>query len=130
MFVIQLILFSVSNDNVCKSKFWFLSPKGRRTQAQGAQYNEFLESELKTRLQWIGQRSQWTKDGKKARKNREKQVFCKETPHGQSPRRVILEYITLGLYYNFSSLCYSAFSYNFSDPLFLEDLSHYIAHFR
>ena len=32
---------------MCKGRFWFLSPKGRRTKAQGAQHNEFVESGLK-----------------------------------------------------------------------------------
>ena len=30
--------------------------------AQRVQYNEFVESELKTRFQWIGQCSQWVKN--------------------------------------------------------------------
>ena len=41
----------------CKGRFWILSPKGRWIKGQRAQYNEFIESGLKTELQWIGQRS-------------------------------------------------------------------------
>ena len=53
--------------------------------------------------------------------------------------RVIIEYITLGLDYifssfglgyNFSSCCYNLFSADFSDPFSLEGLLHYIAPFR
>ena len=63
---------------ICNGRFWFLSPKGRRNQAQGAQHNEFLENGLKTKIQWIRQRSQWTKDGKKARKTGKNKSFAKK----------------------------------------------------
>ena len=80
----------------CKGRFWILSPKGKRIKAQRAQYKEFVESGLKTKLQLIGQHSQWLKDGKKERKD-------KEILPRQSPRRVVLEYTSLRLNYNYSS---------------------------
>ena len=42
---------------ICKSRFWILSPQDNRIMVQRAQYKEFLESGLKTRFQWVGQRS-------------------------------------------------------------------------
>ena len=86
----------------CKGRFWIPNPKGKRIKAQRAQYKEFVESGLKTRLQWIGQHLQWTKDGKKVRKREIKTSFCKEILPRQSLRRVVLEYISLRLDYNCS----------------------------
>ena len=43
--------------------------------AQRAKYKDFVESELKTIFQSIGQRSQWIKNGKKLGKNKEKTNF-------------------------------------------------------
>ena len=60
---------------------------------QRAQYNEFVESGLKTRFQRIRQRSQWTKDGEKARKNNEKTSLCKEILPRHCSRRVVLGYM-------------------------------------
>ena len=51
-----------------KGGFWILGPKDRWIKAQRARCNEFVENELKTRFQWIGQWLQWTKDIEKARK--------------------------------------------------------------
>ena len=56
----------------CKGGFWIFSPKDRWIKAQRAQYNEFVESGLKTRLQWLEQHSQWIKDDKKTKTNK----FC------------------------------------------------------
>ena len=42
---------------ICKDTFWFLSPKGKRIQVQRLQHNEFVESGLETKLQWVGQQS-------------------------------------------------------------------------
>ena len=64
--------------HTCKGTIWILSPKGKRIKGQRAQYNEFVESGLETRFWWTGQCSQWTKDGKKARKDKEKQGFVKK----------------------------------------------------
>ena len=82
---------------ICKGGFWILSPKCKRIKVQRAQYKEFVESGLKTRLKWIGQCSQWTKDGKKVRKNKEKQIFGKEILPRQNSRKVVIEYISLRL---------------------------------
>ena len=35
------------NSSSVGAAFWFLSSKGRKIQAQSAQHNEFVESELK-----------------------------------------------------------------------------------
>ena len=35
-----------NNNNNCKDQIWLPNPKGGWTQAQKAQYNEFVESEL------------------------------------------------------------------------------------
>jgi len=43
-----------NNNCCCKGTFWFLSPKDKKIKAQRAQYNEFVESGLETRLQWDG----------------------------------------------------------------------------
>ena len=61
-----------------KKKNWILSPKCKRIKVQRAQYKEFVESGLKTRLKWIGQYSQWAKYGKKVRKNKENKFFAKK----------------------------------------------------
>ena len=45
-------------NHSCKGRFWVLSLKGKRIKAQSTRYKEFVESGLKTRFQWIGQRSQ------------------------------------------------------------------------
>ena len=82
----------------CKGGFWILSPKGKWIKAQRVQYNEFIESGLKTRFQLIRQRSQWTKDGEKAKKNNEKTSLCKEILPRQCPRRVVLGYIYIYIY--------------------------------
>ena len=50
--------------------FWILSPKDKRIKVQRTQHNEFVESELETRLQLVGQQSQWVKDEKKTKINR------------------------------------------------------------
>jgi len=63
-----MILYNYSS----KGGFWILNPKGKRINDQRAQYNEFIESELKTGFQWIGQRSQWVKNENKVKKNK----FC------------------------------------------------------
>ena len=52
--------------------FCILSPKDKRIKVQRTQHNEFVESELETRLQLVGQQSQWVKDEKKTKINR----FC------------------------------------------------------
>ena len=68
---IKIIFFNILLQNlgiIPKGGFWILSPKVRWIKTQIVQYNEFVENRLKTRLQWIGQRSQWTKDIEKARK--------------------------------------------------------------
>ena len=62
----------------CVWYFWWslwglfldVGSKGKRIKAQKAQYKEFVKGGLKTRFQWIGQRSQWIKDGNKTKKNR------------------------------------------------------------
>ena len=41
----------------CKGTFWFSSSKGKRIKAQKVQHNEFVESGLEIRLQWVGQQS-------------------------------------------------------------------------
>ena len=56
--------------NYCKGGFWILVPKGKRTKAQRAQYKELVESGLKTKFQWVRQRSKWIKDWSRTRKNR------------------------------------------------------------
>ena len=38
----------------CKGGFWFLSPKDEWIKAQIAQYNEFVESGLKLKLDFDG----------------------------------------------------------------------------
>ena len=92
--------FSTDDAN-CKGKFWILSLKGKRIKAQRVQYKEFVESKLKIRLQWIGQCSQWPKDGKKARNYKERTSFSFSS--SASPRRVVLEYTFLRLEYDYSS---------------------------
>ena len=42
--------------------------------------------------------------------------MCKESLPWQSPRRVVLEYISFKLGYNFVSCCYSVFSIDFPIP--------------
>ena len=50
--------------------FWILSPKDKRIKVQRTQHNDFVDSELETRLQLVGQQSQWVKDEKKTKINR------------------------------------------------------------
>ena len=45
LFILNNNLFYLINN--CRGWVWILSPKGRKIQAQRAQYNEFVESELK-----------------------------------------------------------------------------------
>ena len=42
-----LLWFMVLYFEIVRATLWFLSPKGRRIQAQRAQHNEFVESGLK-----------------------------------------------------------------------------------
>ena len=122
--------FPLRKEN-CNGKLWFLSPNEGRAQAQGAQYNEFLESGLKNRLPCIGQRLQyWTKDNKKAKTNKRKKIFCKEIPPRQSPRRVVLKYIPPRPDYSFQFLMLQCSLPRIPNPLSLEGLPHYIAPFR
>ena len=39
----------------CKGTIWFLNPKGKRIQAQRAQYNEFVENGLENQalMSWV-----------------------------------------------------------------------------
>ena len=55
----------------------------------------------------------------------------KEILSWQNSRRVVLEYISFKLGYNFSSYCYNVFSPDFSffRSLSLEDFFHYIVSF-
>ena len=42
----ELILVKLKGH--CKGRFWFISPKDEWIKAQRAQYNEFVESKLKS----------------------------------------------------------------------------------
>ena len=48
LYCINYLLNCLSDDlyDYCKDPIWFLGPKGKRIQAQRAQYNEFVESRL------------------------------------------------------------------------------------
>ena len=60
-FEIQLILNDffflvfIFNIAICKDPIWTHSPRMRRTKAQRAQNNEFVESGLETEYQWVVQ---------------------------------------------------------------------------
>ena len=47
--------------------FWILSQKDKRIKVQRTQHNEFVESELETRLQLVGQQSNGLKMKRKQR---------------------------------------------------------------
>ena len=51
---IEIFLYKMQYSK-CKVTIWFLNPKGKRIQAQRAQYNEFVESELENQalMSWV-----------------------------------------------------------------------------
>ena len=77
--------------------FWILSPKDKRIKVQRTQHNEFVDSELETRLQLVGQQSQWVKDEKKTKINRfgAKKIFLDKVQREWFLYIFILDLITI-----------------------------------